>query len=206
LSHIDSPPKVIMVTSSVPGEGKTTFATSLAATLMNAGSRVVLLDLDLRHPSVGREIEAASRGNLVRYMMGEKGRDELIIRDEASGIDTISVSKPASNPTSILSSTRMRELLVELRDLYDFVIVDSTPVLGVSDSKLTTELVDCVLFCVRWEKSTYDMVGDALKELHEIRAPVAGAVITQVEVDRHAKYGYGGIDSYYSKYNKYYVD
>lgn len=204
LSNVDQPPKVVQVTSSVPGEGKTTFATSLAALLAQTGHRTLLLDLDLRHPSVHREITLPNDDAFFRYMMGEADVAELIHHDEVSGVDVIGVCKPAHNPAAIVASQRLSDLMRELRSAYDYIVVDSTPVLGVSDSKVTTELVDTVLFVVRWEKTTRDTAIDALKELVELNINVGGVVLTQVDVVRHARYGYGGIDNYYHKYNKYY--
>ena len=109
------------------------------------------------------------------------------------------------NPTRLLSSRRMASLIGLLRNSYDCVILDGPPLLGVSDSKLLTELADAVVFVVRWEHTTLDVVEDAVRQLEAVRAKVGGAVITQVDVERHAQYGYGGIDSYFSKYRDYYA-
>jgi capsular exopolysaccharide synthesis family protein len=206
LSNVDRPPRVIQVTSSVPAEGKTTLAISLATGLGQAGHKVVLVDLDIRHPSVGRELGTKALGRLVEYMAGDASAEELVYPVPELGIEVISVDRQSANPGAIITSQRMRELFASLRERYDYVVVDSTPVLGVTDSKLAAELVDAVLFVVRWEKTTKDVAEDALKQLVEHRVPLAGCVITQVDVKRHARYGYGGVDHYYSKYHKYYVN
>lgn len=206
LSNVDRPPRVIQVTSSVPAEGKTTLSISLATSLAQAGHKVVLVDLDIRHPSVGRELGTKALGRLVEYMAGEASADELVYPVTELGIDVISVDRQSANPGAIIASRRMKELVASLRERYDYVVVDSTPVLGVTDSKLTAELVDTVLFVVRWEKTTKDVAEDALKQLVEHRVPLGGCVITQVDVKKHARYGYGGVDHYYSKYHKYYVN
>jgi capsular exopolysaccharide synthesis family protein len=206
LSNVDRPPRVIQVTSSVPAEGKTTLSISLATSLAQAGHKVVLLDLDIRHPSVGRELGTKSLGRLVEYMAGDASADELIYPVPELGIDVISVDRQSANPGAIIASQRMRELLASLRERYDYIVLDSTPVLGVTDSKLTAEHADTVLFVVRWEKTTKDVAEDALKQLVEHRVPLGGCVITQVDVKKHARYGYGGVDHYYSKYHKYYVN
>lgn len=206
LTNVDHPPKVIQVTSSVPQEGKTTLAVSFAAALVQNGLKAVLVDLDMRHPSVKREVDVAQEGMLIEYMTGECGLEELITTDPKSGVDVIGVRRTPPNPPRLLGSQRMRELMEVLRERYDVVILDSTPVLGVSDSKLTMELADSVLFVVRWEKTTRDTAGDAFKELKGVGAEIGGVVITQVDIDRHAQYGYGGIDNYYGNYKKYYVN
>lgn len=206
LSNVDSPPRVIQVTSSVPSEGKTTLSVCLAASLAHHGYKVVLIDLDIRHPSIGRELGTKEQGKLVEFMAGDASVEDLIYRDEERKIDVISVNRQSANPGAILTSAKMRELMNELRAAYDYVIVDSTPVLGVSDSKLTAELVDATIFVIRWEVTTKDVAEDALKELVAQGARIGGIVISQVDIHKHARYGYGGVDHYYSKYQKYYVN
>ncbi len=139
-------------------------------------------------------------------MAGDASMDELIYPVAELGIEVISVDRQSANPGAIISSQRMKELVASLRERYDYVVIDSTPVLGVTDSKLTAELADTVLFLVRWEKTTKDVAEDALKQLVEHRVPIGGCVVSQVDVKKHARYGYGGVDHYYSKYNKYYVN
>lgn len=206
LANVDRPVRVIAVTSSVPREGKTTLSIGLATTLAQAGHKVLLIDLDMRHPSVGRELGTPSRGRLVEYMAGEASEEELIYPATDLGFDVISVNRQSANPSAILASQRMKDLLAALRERYDYLVLDCTPVLGVTDSKLAAELADTVVFVVRWEKTTKDILEDALKQLVEHRVPLGGCVITQVNVRKHARYGYGGIDHYYSKYHKYYVN
>ncbi len=206
LRDADHPPKVIQITSAVPGEGKTTFAVSLAASLAQSGMRVLLFDLDLRRPTVGREIPLGEGGAFARFVAGEQQSDEAVQRDPESGIEVISFQHSRLNPTRLLQSQRMAALIGLLRASYDCVILDGPPLLGVSDSKLMTALADAVVFVVRWEETTLDLVEDAVRQLEAAHARIGGAVITQVDVERHAQYGYGGIDSYFSKYRDYYAN
>lgn len=209
LQAIDREINVIQVTSAVPAEGKTTLAVSLAAGLAQAGFRTILVDLDLRHPSVYRELPSARHGLLLDYLMGDCELPDAILQDEKLGFDVITLSATTGrppNPTRILSSARTKEMLYQLRGAYDYVVVDSTPVLGVTDSKLAMELVDTVLFVVKWEQTSFDIAADAFKELQSVGADIAGVVVTQVDMHKHATYGYGGIDNYYSKYNEYYTN
>ena len=206
MTNIDNPPKVIHLTSSVPSEGKTTTSVSLATSLAHYGHKVILVDLDIRHPSVGVEVGTKERGKLVEFMVGDVGFDDLIYHHDECGIDLITIGRQSSNPGAILGSKKMRELMAYLREQYDYVILDSTPVLGVTDCKLTAELADITLFVIRWEKTTSDTAEDAVKDLKSHKANLAGAIVTQVNMQKHAKYGYGGLDHYYSKYQKYYVN
>lgn len=206
LSNVDQPPQVIQITSSVPNEGKTTLSTSLASSLQGSGAKTLLMDLDLRHPSVQREIAEARQGGLVDYLTDTLSLEDLILHDDATGLDIVSINRTPSNPTTLLSSQRMKRLMTELRTRYDWIVVDSPPYLGVSDSRVITEFADTLLLVVQWEKTGRDTLEDSTKMIMGQNCPVAGAVITQVNVERHAKYGYGGVDKYYAKYRSYYVN
>lgn len=204
LSNKHRPPRVIQVTSSIPGEGKTVFAVSLATAIAQEGHRTLLLDLDLRHPSVRREIAIPGKATLANYVAGEVAADALVHQDAESGLDVIALPSPAHNPTMVLTSEKLRDLVQTARERYDYVIIDSTPVLGVSDSRITGEIADAILLVVQWGETPLDTVRDTLAELTENNITVNGAVLTQVHINRHARYGYGGIDQHYKKYRHYY--
>lgn len=206
LQAVDREVKVIQLTSSVPAEGKTTLAVSLAAGLVQGGSKAILVDLDMRHPSVHRELPGTAKGRLTDYLLGDCDLHQAIQSDPKLGFDVITLNakaKPA-NPSPLLRSERCKEMIARLRNMYDYIVIDSTPVLGVSDSKLAMELADTVLFVVKWEQTSFDVASDAFKELQAVGADISGVVVTQVDMKKHAGYGYGGIDNYYSKYSKYY--
>lgn len=206
LSDVDSPPKVVLVTSSLPQEGKTTLAVSLATFAARSSQRTLLVDLDLRHPSIQRELGFTPQTGFVEYMAGERSLDEVIRHHEETGIDYLPIKRQTPNPTDLLGSRRMKRLLEELRGIYDFVVIDSAPLLGVTDSRVVARLVDKVLFVVRWEQTNAETARNALRLLQEVQASVAGAVLTLVDVKKHAQYGYGDVGQYYGKYQKYYVN
>ncbi|MCB9944465.1 MAG: polysaccharide biosynthesis tyrosine autokinase [Geminicoccaceae bacterium] len=206
LSDVDSPPKVVMVTSALPQEGKTTLSLSLATFAARSAQRVILVDLDLRHPSVHRDLPLEPEAGFVEVMAGERKLSEVILHDEESGIDILPVRRQTANPTDILSSRRMRRLISVLRSHYDYVVIDSAPLLGVTDSKIVALLVDKVIFATQWEKTRIEAARNGLAHLREINASVAGSVLTQVNVRKHAYYGYGDVGQYYGKYQRYYVN
>ncbi|MEK0082725.1 GumC family protein [Benzoatithermus flavus] len=206
LSDVDHPPKMVLVTSSLPQEGKSTLSLSLACFAANSGQKVLLMDVDLRHPSVHRDLGTQPTAGLIEYMAGEKTLDEVLVRDEASGIWYLPIKRQTANPTDLLGSQKMKQLLAELRERFDFIVLDSAPLLGVTDSKVVARLVDKVLFAVQWEKTSKDTVVNALAHMREAKASVAGVVLTQVDVRKHAHYGYGDVGQYYGKYQKYYVN
>lgn len=206
LSNVDDPPKVVLITSALPQEGKTTLALSLATFAARSSQRVLLLDLDLRHPSIHRDLGLKPQTGFVELMAGEASLEEVIVHDEESGIDLLPVRKQTANPTDILGSQKMRALLAELREAYDLVVIDSAPLLGVTDSKVAALLADKVLFVAQWEKTNLETARNGLQNLVEVRAPVAGVVLTQVDIKKHAMYGYGDVGQYYGKYQRYYVN
>jgi Mrp family chromosome partitioning ATPase len=103
-------------------------------------------------------------------------------------------------------ATNLNAMLALLREQYDQVVVDSPPVLLVSDPKATSELVDATIFLVRWQETSADKAQNALDELDGVNAKVAGVVLAQVDTQRQEQYGYAGVGSYYKNYRKYYVD
>jgi exopolysaccharide transport family protein len=206
LSNVDDPPKVVLVTSSLPQEGKTTLALSLATFAAQSSQKVLLLDLDLRHPSIHRDVDLKPIVGFVELMAGEATIDEVIVRDDESGVHLLPVKKQTANPTDILGSQKMRSLMAELRASYDFVVIDSAPLLGVTDSKVAASLADKVLFVAQWEKTNVETARNGLQHLTDARAKIAGAVLTQVDIKRHAMYGYGDVGQYYGKYQRYYVN
>lgn len=206
LSDVDNPPKVVLVTSSLPQEGKTTLAVSLATFAARSSQRTLLMDLDLRHPSIPRELGFAPKAGFVEYIAGEVPLEAAIGHDQETGIDYLPVKRQAPNPTDLLGSQRMKQLMEELRQRYDFIVIDSAPLLGVTDSKVIARLADKVLFVVRWEETNAETARNALQHLLEVRASIAGAVLTLVDVKKHARYGYGDVGQYYGKYRKYYVN
>jgi succinoglycan biosynthesis transport protein ExoP len=192
---------VIQLTSSVPDEGKTSLAFSLAASLVQDGKRVLLFELDLRRPSIAaRGWAGADADDRPAPLFSE------VRHDGRSGLDLILVRRPPSNPQAILTSDALARALRHLRQRYDHVIVDSPPLLGLSDSKFVASLVDATLLVIRWHSTSRDVVRDALDELRLVSAPLLGAIIAQVDPDRQARYGYGGAGSYYRKYRDYFLD
>jgi succinoglycan biosynthesis transport protein ExoP len=125
LSDVDNPPKVVLVTSSLPQEGKTTLAMSLATFVARSSQRVILMDLDLRHPSIQRELRVTPTTGFVEYMAGERTIEEVIQHDEETGLDYLPVKRQTANPTDLLSSQKMRHLIRQLREAYDYVVIDS---------------------------------------------------------------------------------
>lgn len=206
LSAVDRPTKLILVTSSLPEEGKTTLAVSLAVFAARSHKKTLLIDLDLRHPSVHRELGWQVSAGLVEYMMGDRPLDEVIQHDIETGLDFLPVKSQTTNPTDLLESQRMQDLLEICRGRYDLVIIDSAPVASVTDARLLSLMVDKVVFVLQWGKTVGSVAQESIQALHEVGANVSGAVLSRVNLAKHAQYGYGDIGQYYSRSRKYYVN
>lgn len=205
LSNIDRPPKVILVTSSVPNEGKTSIAVSLGRLAAKGGSRVILIDGDLRHPSVGRMFSPRRPdAGLVEVLAGKRDLASVLHRDPISPLEFLPVSSTPSNPADILTSNAMRKLVEFLRQHYDLIIIDAAPVLPVSDTRLLSRLADKVVYVVKWDATPREAVLSGFKLLRDANADIAGTILNQADLRRHALYGYGdstyGYGGHYAKY------
>jgi polysaccharide biosynthesis transport protein len=206
LSGPDGRSQIILVTSTLPGEGKTTLALSLAASAARSGRKTVVLDVDLRHPSVAREIDQPFGPGLVEFLTGEATADEIIHVAEFHGnLHFIPVRGLTSSPVDLLESREMATLLTALRTRYHYVFLDGPPAL-VTDARAAASLADTVLYAVRWNKTRAEVASHGLEALAGSRISVAGLVLTQVNLARQARYGYGNVASYYGEYKKYCVD
>jgi polysaccharide biosynthesis transport protein len=132
--------------------------------------------------------------------------EDVVRKDEQTGVDVLAVTHSHGNLTAMLTSRHLDALLQQARAHYDLVIIDTPPVLGVTDAKALVPQVDAVAFVIQWEKTKQDAAQAALKELCDVGANVAGAVLNQVDVKRHASYRYGDAGQYYSRYSTYYID
>ncbi len=199
-------PKVFLVTSSLPEEGKTALVVSLATLAARSNKKVLIIDLDLRHPSVHRELGWQVSAGIVEYMSNERSLEEVIHHDLETGLHFLPVKTQTTNPVDLIESERMRQLVDVCRANYDYVIIDSPPVASVADTKVAAPLADKVAFVVQWGKTVESAARDSLQALREAGIEPAGAVLTQIDLRKHAQYGYGDIGQYYSRSQRYYVN
>ncbi|MBO6781950.1 MAG: polysaccharide biosynthesis tyrosine autokinase [Alphaproteobacteria bacterium] len=207
LSSVDRPPKTVLITSSIPGEGKTSTSLSIAMTAAKSGQRVIILDCDLRNSSLHAYMDVPNQRGLSDYLAGQAQIEDVIEIHPSSTLHYITAGSRAPNPTDMLSSHEMRDLIRQLGEMYDMVVLDTPPLMAVSDALVLMRDVDRTLFLVRWEKTRRETALAGIKQALEAGANMAGTVLTQVNVKKHASYDYG--DSgyyYYGSYRKYYTD
>lgn len=203
-SNPDAPPKSLLVLSSIPKEGKSSFALSLARLYAKSGHKVLLVDCDLRRPTVSKNFGVEPRHTLSDLITGVAGLEDVIHSDSATGLHYIASSPNTPNSQELLSSRKMQDFLNQMRDRYDLVVLDAPPVLALSDGIRLSKMVDSTLFLVRWEKTPRNVVLNALRQLTVNHVKLAGVVLSRVDLDKHKQYNYGDNAYIYTTYKDYY--
>jgi polysaccharide biosynthesis transport protein len=200
-----APPSAILVTSALPGEGKTSLAASLAVFAVQLGQKTLLVDLDFRRPAVAREFKAEPKADLLAVLAGTVRFEDAIVQDPDSGVALLAAGGDHGNPITLLTSKRLTTVLRAARERYDCVIIDSPPVLGLPDVKALSSAADAILFVVQWDRTKRDAAAAALRQLADMSAKVSGVVLNQVDMKKHASYAYGDAAQYYLKYSTCYT-
>ncbi len=205
LTSMGSPPKTVLVTSSIPSEGKTSIGMCLARIYARSGRRTLIIDCDVRRPRLHELAGVANQSGLSDVLLQHRELNEVVLLDEASGAYFVTAGGPVPDPAALLASERMRRLLKEVATRFDLVIIDSPPVLSVSDARVLSQMTDKTVFLVHWGSTRRHDVMMGVKQLIEAGADVAGVVLSRVNVRKHARYGYRDSGYYYDdKYTKYY--
>ncbi len=182
-------------------------AVSFARAAAEAGLAVILIDCDLRHPSVHKAFGTTNpKIGLVEVLAGKAKLSDALVLDNLSGLHYLPIASGSANPPDVLVSGQMQKLLNEMRAQYDLVILDSAPVLPVSDSRALSRLVDKTVFVVRWAETPKEAAQSGIRELRNYGANIAGVVLSAVDTTQQSKYGYGDGGYYYRSYSRYYVN
>ena len=195
--------------SSVPGEGKTTLAVSLAVYVAQIRRRVLLVDLDFRHPTVQRALRTRAKRGVVDLLLHDLPPADVIQRVPHLALDYLPMTRCPVDPVTLFAGDQLARLLHQLRESYDCVIVDGPPLLGVTESRLLANMADKVLFVVKWGSTRRETAQNAVNVLRSSggldqgRAPPS-AVLSQVNLKEHALYRYGDVGEHFVKYEKYY--
>ncbi len=188
-SAINRVKKVIITTSTFPGEGKTTVVANLAVTLTQTGSSVLILDGDLRRPAL-HEIFAHSKvPGLTEILAGDSTIESVIHSTGTAGLDFISAGTSPPNPAELLGSEQMGTLLATLRERYDYILIDAPPVLAVTDAPLLTTLCDVVLVVMETERVPVKAGRRMAELLANVKAPVAGIIVNDKSAHNRERYG-----------------
>lgn len=197
---MDNPPQTILITSSVQGEGKTTLASNLALSFAQLG-RTLLIDADLRKPRVEHITDTQAAGGLVEFVAGIRTLQECVVQDpECPSLYILKGGTVPPNPLELLSSQTLARTIADMRDKFSHIIIDTAPILPVSDAIVLGHIADSLLLVVQAERTTTKMARDGIKRLENAGIRTMGVVLTQVHVRRSAYYYDGKYQYYYGGY------
>ena len=183
-------PKSMLVTSSKQYEGKTTTTMALANDLASTGANVLLVDGDLRSPSIHKYAGQPLDRGLTDYLVGRASLDELVFHREGEKLSFLFTGTPPMDPARLLSTDRFTQLLTDAAEMFDYVLVDGPPVLGLADACLLARQCAGTVFVVESNKTPAPMARNALQRLMDVNARVIGTLITKFDAQRDT-YGYG---------------
>jgi capsular exopolysaccharide synthesis family protein len=201
MSNVDAPPQVILSTSSLPGEGKTTQSLALAQNMAAMGQKVLLIEGDIRRRVFRDYFRIETQDGLLSVLGAGRPLTDVIWSDPTLGFDILMGEEGTLNAADLFSSRAFGEMLTQARELYDRILIDTPPVLAVPDARVIGQLADVVLYTVRWDHTHRDSVAEGLRLFETIHVPVAGLVLAQIDPKGVKRYGhagaYGAYDSAY---------
>jgi succinoglycan biosynthesis transport protein ExoP len=201
LSKLVKQNKVIGITSSLPNEGKTTISMVFAGLIAQSG-RVVLIDCDLRNPSLTRALAPNATAGILELMSGKAKFDEVVWNDAATKLDFVPAVVPSRlvHSSDILASDAMRRFFEKMRAAYDYVIVDLSPLAPVVDVRASSHLVDTFLFVIEWGRTNFDIAEHALEIASNVHENLLGVVLNKADMNAIGRYeAYRG-NYYYKRY------
>lgn len=195
--------KVVGITSALPNEGKSTISASLAQLIGHTGKRTIVVDCDLKNPSLSAELAPSATIGIIEVISGAKPLEEAIWRDPKTNLEFLPVAKrnPLVHTSEILAAEQTRKLFDKLRASYDYIIVDLPPLAPVVDVRATTQLVDCFILVVEWGRTKIDVVQHALHTAPNVYEELIGAVLNKTDMKALKRYN-GYHNDYYN--NKHY--
>ncbi len=204
LSNLGSPPRVIMVTSALPQEGKTTTSINTAVVLAQKGVRVLLIDADLRRPSIHKTLGMGPHSGLSNVLTGSATLEKAITRTAVlPNLFILAAGTPPPNPAELLASSNMRDVLMQLREQYDHIVIDTPPSLSVTDAVVLSPRADAVVLVIRSGQTTKQALRRSRDILTQVNAKVVGVLLNAVDLTSPDYYYYY---EYQGKYARYYRD
>ena len=195
-SNVDDPPKVILITSSVQSEGKTTVASNLALSYAQLAP-TLLIDADLRRPRIKHIIDTDHNNGLVDYVAGVVSLKDCVSQDkQEENLYILNSGTTPPNPLELLASDKFKAIVTALRSKFTYIIIDTAPVLPASDAVVLGQLCDALLMVVQSDRTTHHMARDAIKRLNASRVEIDGLILTQANIKKGNPYQYGGYYGY----------
>jgi exopolysaccharide transport family protein len=196
--------QVVAISSPLPREGKTTVAICLAAIAARSGARAVVVDCDLRRRGLSKAVARRSQRGLIDVLQGRATIEEALVHDRVHGVYYLPITRSAKAALDILTSQAMDNLMIGLRDRFDFVVLDTPPVLPVADATVVSTKADVTVLMARWRKTPHGALKAAVKIMYSAGVPIAGVALNGVNQRQQAKFGYGDPGFYFNHYKAYY--
>jgi len=201
--NVDKKYKTIQITSSLSGEGKSTFLANIAYLLSQKNNKTILIDLDLRKPKVHRIYDIENSNGITDLLAERTTLDKAIKKNKHQGFDVIPSGERTTTIINLIESQKMNQLILSLREKYDYILIDSPPVINVSDALYISKFADAVVFAISQSQTKKSVAKEAVKLLRQNNVNVIGTVITQIDLkNRRYGYSYGYGYSYYNEYTK----
>ncbi len=199
-------PRAIAVASALPREGKTTTSVCLAQTTAAEGSKVILVDADLRRRGASELLEYESEADIYDYLDRKEPLENCLFVDPLTGLHVLGSNRPPEGARNPMTESRVAEMFDELRSLYDVVIIDTAPILGVAEGRILATMADRVLLITQWRKTSMRAVEAAVDMLLDAGAKVTGMALSQVNIKKYASTGDGDVYAYSKKFRGYYTN
>lgn len=190
---VDNPPRILVVTSALPNEGKSTTAISIALALAEAEHNVVIIDGDMRRPKLDTYLDVVGSVGFSTVLAGRASLNDVLQKTRFSGVTVLTSGPTAPNPSELLGSLAAKKVLDELRAHFDYVVIDSSPLLAVTDAAILAAAADGVLLLARFGQTKQEQLTHAVGNLRDVGAPLLGAVFTMTPARGGSSYSY----SYY---------
>ncbi len=187
--------KIVAITSANASEGKSTVAVNLSITLAQTSAKVLLIDADMRRPSIHKKLKLRNSTGLSRFVVGFESLSESLKRDVVPGLDVMTAGPIPPNPSELLSSQNMKVFLEKVCEYYDYIIVDCAPINVVTDVAVMSDSISGVLVVAKYGRTTYDDLKEVKSSLEKVSARILGFVVTEKSRSKNKKYK---ADSYYT--------
>jgi capsular exopolysaccharide synthesis family protein len=197
-------PKVVAIVSALPGEGKSLTAFCLARTMAMNGSKVVLVDCDIRRRGASSLAPKAEHG-LIEVLTGAATLDQALVKDDLTEAWFLRTNSAPETAHGLFTGAKIDKLIKDLSAQFDFVVLDTAPVLAVAETRDLAAKADAVLFLGRWSRTPAKAMELALDLVLQSGANLVGVALTQIDLRKQSRYGYGDQYSYFEDYKKYYT-
>ncbi len=207
-ADLDNPARIVMFTSALPSEGKSTIASNLALLAANTGEKVLLIDMDLRHPSLTEIYAKDSEHGIIELVMGEARISDVMRTETDTKLRFIPASRSdlVNHTSELLGSDKVHDFLAQARNVFDLIVIDSSPLLPVTDARALLGAVDAAVMVVCWERTSRDAVRACMRQTFGLEDKLVGAVLSQVDSKKSRYYDYYKIGYYAREYPYYYSD